>query len=73
MDAALTMLLFFGIGFALDRWLGTTPWFMIVSDRLGLDRLLRQLQVPLRRPSMEQLEAERPNGRRRRAGGPRRW
>lgn len=29
MDAALAVLLFFGIGYALDRWLGTTPWFMI--------------------------------------------
>lgn len=30
MDAALTLLLFVGIGFAVDRWLGTTPLFMIV-------------------------------------------
>jgi F0F1-type ATP synthase assembly protein I len=29
MDMALTMALFIGIGFGLDRWLGTTPWFMI--------------------------------------------
>ena len=29
MDAALTLLLFFGVGFGLDRWLGTTPWFMV--------------------------------------------
>ena len=29
MDAALTILLFFGAGFALDRWLGTTAVFMI--------------------------------------------
>jgi hypothetical protein len=29
MDIALTVALFFGIGFALDHWLGTTPWFMI--------------------------------------------
>jgi F0F1-type ATP synthase assembly protein I len=29
MDVALTIGLFFGIGFFLDRWLGTTPWFMI--------------------------------------------
>ena len=27
--------MFFGIGFALDRWLGTTPWFMIVFMVLG--------------------------------------
>ena len=29
MDIALTVALFFGIGIVLDRWLGTTPWFMI--------------------------------------------
>lgn len=28
-DVALTVAVFFGIGFLLDRWLGTTPWFMI--------------------------------------------
>jgi len=35
MDAALTIALFFGIGFALDRWLGTTPWLMIVFTLLA--------------------------------------
>ena len=37
MDAALTMLLFLGIGYVLDRWLGTTPWFMtlvLTSSRM---------------------------------------
>jgi hypothetical protein len=29
MDIALTVAVFFGIGFGLDRWLGTTPIFMI--------------------------------------------
>ncbi|MFV0309156.1 MAG: AtpZ/AtpI family protein [Desertimonas sp.] len=35
LDAALTVLLFFGIGFGLDRWWGTTPWMMIVFTGLG--------------------------------------
>ena len=35
MEAAFTMLGFFGIGFALDRWLGTTPVFMIVCTVLA--------------------------------------
>jgi len=35
MDAALTILLFFGIGFGLDRWIGTTPWLMITFTVLG--------------------------------------
>ena len=30
MDAALTVALFLGVGFLLDRWLGTTPVFMVV-------------------------------------------
>lgn len=29
-EVALTVGLFFGIGYFLDRWLGTTPWLMIV-------------------------------------------
>lgn len=29
MDAAFTLALFLGLGFLLDRWLGTTPLFMI--------------------------------------------
>ena len=28
-ELAVTTLIFFGIGWALDAWLGTTPWFMI--------------------------------------------
>jgi hypothetical protein len=35
MEAAFTILGFFGIGFALDRWLGTTPVFMIVCTVLA--------------------------------------
>ena len=30
MDAVFTLVLFFTIGFFTDRWLGTTPLFMIV-------------------------------------------
>jgi ATP synthase protein I len=29
MDFALVVLVFLGIGYGLDRWLGTRPWFMI--------------------------------------------
>ena len=29
MEAALMMAVFLGIGWLLDRWLGTTPWFMV--------------------------------------------
>jgi F0F1-type ATP synthase assembly protein I len=34
-EAAVIMALFFGIGFALDRLLGTTPIFMIAFSVLG--------------------------------------
>ncbi len=35
MDIALTIAVFFGVGFGLDRWLGTTPIFMIVFTVLA--------------------------------------
>lgn len=35
MDATLTIALFLAIGFGLDRWLGTTPWLMVVMVVLG--------------------------------------
>ena len=34
-DAAFVVVLFFGLGFLLDRMLGTTPLFMIVMTILG--------------------------------------
>ena len=34
-DAAFVVVLFFGLGFLLDRLLGTTPLFMIVMTILG--------------------------------------
>jgi F0F1-type ATP synthase assembly protein I len=34
-DNALAVAFLFGIGFGLDRWLGTTPWLMIVLSLLG--------------------------------------
>jgi F0F1-type ATP synthase assembly protein I len=34
-DNALAVALLFGIGFLLDRWLGTSPWLMIVFTVLG--------------------------------------
>ena len=34
-DAALVMAVFIGAGYALDRWLGTAPLFMIGCSMLG--------------------------------------
>jgi F0F1-type ATP synthase assembly protein I len=35
-DVALVTLTFLGVGWVLDRWLGTKPWFMIGLVMLGL-------------------------------------
>jgi ATP synthase protein I len=34
-DNALAVVLLFGVGYFLDRWLGTSPWLMIVFAVLG--------------------------------------
>ena len=58
MDIALTVLLFFGIGFALDRWLGTTPLFMIGLTVLAAVGFFVSFKYQYT-ARMEQLEAER--------------
>lgn len=35
MEGALTLALFLGLGFVLDRWLGTTPLFLVVLPVLA--------------------------------------
>ena len=35
MDAVFTLALFLGAGYLVDRWLGTTPLFMIVLVMIG--------------------------------------
>jgi len=58
MDIALTLLLFLGIGFALDRWLGTTPLFMIALTVLASVGFFVSFKYRYT-ARMEQLEAER--------------
>jgi F0F1-type ATP synthase assembly protein I len=58
MDVALTVLLFFGIGWVLDRWLGTTPWFMIGLTLLASIGFFASLKYRYD-ARMEELEAER--------------
>jgi F0F1-type ATP synthase assembly protein I len=58
MEAAFTLLAFFGIGYALDRWLGTTPVMMIVFSMLaaiGMFFAWKARYTAL----MEELEAQR--------------
>lgn len=57
-DAALTMLAFFGIGFGLDRWLGTTPWLTITFSMLAFVGLFVSWKARYT-ARMEALEAQR--------------
>jgi hypothetical protein len=57
MEAAFTLLAFFGIGFALDRWLGTTPVLMIVCSVLAAVGLFFAWKARYT-AQMEALEAE---------------
>jgi F0F1-type ATP synthase assembly protein I len=58
MDFAIGTLVFFGAGFALDRWLGTTPLFMIGLVVVGIVGQFARAWYGYER-SMRQLEAER--------------
>ena len=58
MDIALTVGLFFGVGFFLDRWLGTTPLFMIVLTLLAVVGFFISMKYRYT-ANMERLEAER--------------
>jgi F0F1-type ATP synthase assembly protein I len=66
MDIALTVALFFALGFGLDRWLGTTPLLMIVMTLLASVGFFVKFKYQYN-ARMEQLEAER--AERARAGG----
>ena len=58
MDVALTLAFFLGLGWLLDRWLGTPPLFMIVLTILAsVGQFLRMKYVY--DAHMERLEAER--------------
>jgi F0F1-type ATP synthase assembly protein I len=58
MEAAFTLLAFFGIGYALDRWLGTTPLLMIVFSVLAALLLFYAWKARYT-AQMEELEAQR--------------
>jgi len=58
MDAALTIFLFFGIGLVLDRWLGTTPWLMIVMSLVAAVGYFLKFKYRYDL-EMDKLEAER--------------
>jgi F0F1-type ATP synthase assembly protein I len=58
MDIALSVALFFGIGFFVDRWLGTTPLFMILLTVIAVIGFFISLKYRYN-AHMEHLEAER--------------
>ena len=58
MDAAFTLALFLGLGFLVDRWLDTTPVFMIVFFVVVAVALFLSWKARYM-ASMEALEAQR--------------
>lgn len=58
MDSVMVLVLFFAAGFFADRWLGTTPWLMIVLTVLGSVGIFYKLKAGYS-DRMDQLDAER--------------
>lgn len=68
MDAALTLLVFLGLGFLLDRWLGTSPVFtitLVLFAAVGVFIRMRYVYEA----RMRVFEAERADAMRARKGG----
>jgi len=63
MDMALTLAVFLVLGWLLDRWLGTTPLFMIVLTVVSAAGQFTRMKYTYD-AQMERLEAERLAGRR---------
>jgi F0F1-type ATP synthase assembly protein I len=62
MDVALTLAVFLGLGWLLDRWLGTAPLFMIVLTVFSAVGQFIRLKY-VYDAEMERLEAERLSAR----------
>ena len=58
MDSALALAVLAGIGFALDQWLGTTPWLTIAFTLVAAVGVFATLKYRYE-ASMSRLEAER--------------
>lgn len=66
-EAAVIMVLFFGVGFGLDRLFGTTPIFMIVASLLGAVGLFAKWKYRYD-DRMDELEAQRSAASSKRSG-----
>ena len=42
-----TLALSLGVGYFLDRWLNTTPWFIIIFSVLGIAAAIRNMHYTL--------------------------
>jgi hypothetical protein len=62
MDAVFTLALFLGVGYLVDRWLGTTPAFMIVLVVVGSIGLFVSFKARYE-ATMRGLEEQRQHGR----------
>lgn len=58
LDAVITLVLFFVVGFFADRWLGTTPWAMITLTVLASVGVFYRLRAGYE-ARMDQHEAAR--------------
>ena len=58
-EMALSVLIGMGIGYYLDKWLGTAPWLMIVWLGFGFAAGVRSLYRAAKRVEAEQEQAER--------------
>ena len=67
LEMALSVVIGMGIGYYLDRWLGTEPWLMIVWIGLGFAAGVRSLYRAAVRSGKD---LERDEERRRKPGGP---
>jgi F0F1-type ATP synthase assembly protein I len=45
MDAVFVLVLFFGIGFFIDRQVGSTPWAMLIATTLGAVGVFYKLKM----------------------------
>ncbi|WP_456424488.1 AtpZ/AtpI family protein [Rhodocaloribacter sp.] len=67
MQLAFTMLFFVGLGYLVDRWLGTLPWFLIGGAVVGMTALFIQLfRVSAEMSAQAKADRERRQAARRR-------
>lgn len=57
-DAALVMAVFVGVGYGLDRWLGTSPWLIITCTVVAALGIFTSLKYRYEE-AMQRLETER--------------